>query len=68
MMFINIPINSPAPDHLFLLRNTQEVIDFFEKLELKIEAHVFAPQTNFTMAKAEKFNLTISCGLIVTHR
>ena len=66
-MFINIPINSPAPDHLFLLKTTDEVVNFIEGQELEIEEFIFAPQTNFTLEKARKLQLTVSCGVIVRH-
>ena len=65
-MFINIPVNSPAPDHLFLLSSPEAVIDFVADHGLKVEDYRFEPQTNATMEKARKWDLTISCALIVS--
>jgi len=65
-MFINMPVNSPAPDHLFLLSRPEEVIDFVTDHGLKVEDFRFEPQTNSTLEKARKWDLTISCAIIVT--
>jgi len=63
-LFINMPINSPAPDHLFLLDTPEEVVDFVEKSGFRIEQSRFLPQTNMTLEKARRTKSTITTLII----
>lgn len=65
-LYINVPINSPAPDHLFLLRSPDETEQFVKSCGLQIEQASYFPMTNHTMQQAEKHQLTISACLIAT--
>ena len=65
-LYINVPINSPAPDHLFLLRSPEEVRALIERCGLGIESEAYYPMTNHTMAQALKHQLTISACIIAT--
>lgn len=65
--FINVPCNSPAPDHLFLYSTPD---DFFGQLEaagLTIVDRFVTPSTGWTIERALKNKLAISCAAIVTH-
>ena len=65
--FINIPCNSPAPDHLFLYSKPE---DFFEQLEvagLTIRERFITPSTGSTIERALKSKLAISCAAVVSH-
>lgn len=59
-IWIHVPINSPAPDHLYLLRSPQETIDMIEASGLKVKEQRFHPMTGSTLEKAIKHELTIS--------
>ena len=66
--FINIPCNSPAPDHLFLY---SEPDDFFGQLEVAgftIVDRFVTPSTGWTIERALKNKLAISCSAVVTHQ
>lgn len=63
-LFINMPINSPAPDHLFLLKSPEEVVAFVESCGYRIEKSAFLPQTNMTLEKARRTAATITVVLI----
>lgn len=65
-LYINVPLNSPAPDHLFLLRSPEETEQFVKDCGLTIEQASYYPMTNHTMEQAEKHKLTISACLIAT--
>ena len=65
-LYINVPINSPAPDHLFLLRSPEETEDFVKGCGLTIEQATYFPMTNHTMEQARKHSLTISACIIAT--
>lgn len=61
---MNVPINSPAPDHLFLLRSTEEAVHFMKDAGFEIERAEFFPMTNHTLDQARKHQLTISACII----
>jgi 2-polyprenyl-3-methyl-5-hydroxy-6-metoxy-1,4-benzoquinol methylase len=63
-LFVNVPINSPAPDHLYLLRSPEEAIDAVKSAGYEIEHAEFYPMTNHTMDQARKHKLTISACII----
>lgn len=63
-LFVNVPINSPAPDHLFLLRTPEEAVDFIANAGFEIDQAEFYPMTNHTMDQARKHKLTISACII----
>ena len=66
-LFVNMPINSPAPDHLFLLDTPEEVVDFVKAAGFEIETHQFEPTTNYTLEQARTLKMTIQC-LIIARR
>lgn len=65
-LFINVPINSPAPDHIFLLRSPEEAFDLVKKQGFQIlQSECFAA-TNYSMEQALKHKLTITVCMVVT--
>jgi 2-polyprenyl-3-methyl-5-hydroxy-6-metoxy-1,4-benzoquinol methylase len=64
-MFINVPINSPAPDHIYLFRTPEELLDMIVNAGFAIERSQFSPATGATLERARKFKLTISVSAIV---
>lgn len=63
-LFVNVPINSPAPDHLYLLRSPEDAVDAVRAAGFEIERAEFFPMTNHTMEQARKHKLTISACII----
>ncbi len=66
LAFFNIPCNSPAPDHIYLYKNPSH---FFEQLKgagLNIVDQFVTPGTGFSLERALKANLPISCAAIVS--
>lgn len=59
--FINVPINSPAPDHIYLLRNVAEARGLVEGAGLKVLDLKLVPMTGLSLSEAEKQKATISC-------
>lgn len=63
-VFINVPINSPAPDHIYLLRSPSESIALVERNGFRvIRAHHF-PMGGKTLERSERLALTISSTII----
>jgi 2-polyprenyl-3-methyl-5-hydroxy-6-metoxy-1,4-benzoquinol methylase len=59
-IWINVPINSPAPDHIYLLRSTEEAINLVATSGFKIVGHDFFPITGSSLKRARQWDLTIS--------
>ena len=63
-LYINVPINSPAPDHIFLLRSPEEAVAFVEQQGFRVERTGFFPATNYSLDAARRHQLTVSVCLI----
>jgi 2-polyprenyl-3-methyl-5-hydroxy-6-metoxy-1,4-benzoquinol methylase len=63
-IFVNMPINAPAIDHIFLLRTPEEVVDMVKRAGFEIEDIMNAPTSGYTEARARKFNKSISVCVI----
>ena len=62
--FINVPVNSPAPDHIMLYRSPEEVFEAVARSGLEITDVLLAPATGASLARARKLALTISTVII----
>ena len=65
-VFVNAPVNSPAPGHLYLFRAPEEVEDMMRTAGFTIESSLFAPCTGATLDRARRLTLTISAAVIGT--
>jgi 2-polyprenyl-3-methyl-5-hydroxy-6-metoxy-1,4-benzoquinol methylase len=63
-LFLNIPVNSPAPDHIYLWRTPEEVFDFVTAAGLDVLMARAFPMTGKSEAQARAQSLTLSCVLI----
>lgn len=63
-LFLNMPINSPAPDHLFNMDNPEALADFVESTGFRIVDRGYFPATNQSLELARRKKLTISCAFI----
>lgn len=63
-IFINAPINSPAPDHIYLWRDPDEFTSFVEEQGFEIESRHFLPVTGHTLDRALRRKLSVSCIVI----
>ena len=59
-LWIHVPINSPAPDHLYLLRTPEEALDLVRSGGFEPVDHAFFPMSGQTLERARKRQLTIS--------
>jgi len=62
-LFINVPVNSPAPDHIYLWRRPEDVNDFVVAAGLRIVQARAYPMTGRTERQARAGGLTMSCVL-----
>jgi len=64
--FIGIPVNSPAPDHVYLLRHPEEVETMvLEAGFVKESSHAF-PAAAYSLERALEATITVSCVVIAT--
>ncbi len=66
-IFVNVPINSPAPDHIFLLRSIDEAAGLVRSAGLTILDSAAEPMSGYSLAKAVSVGATITC-LFVAER
>jgi len=67
-LFVNMPINSPAPDHIYLLRTPDEVATLLRESGLDVIDFVSLPMTGYTLKRALKLGVTVSCVAVATPR
>lgn len=65
-LFLNMPINSPAPDHLFNMDTPEDLHSFVEDAGYRILDHAYFPATNQTLEASRRKKLTISCVFIAS--
>jgi 2-polyprenyl-3-methyl-5-hydroxy-6-metoxy-1,4-benzoquinol methylase len=63
-LFVHAPVNSPAPDHIYLFRTPEEIRDMVAATGLEIEDVFFEPSTGLTLERARKLDATISAAVI----
>ena len=63
-IFINAPINSPAPDHIYLWRDPEEFTGFVQEQGFEIESEHLLPVTGHTLERALRRKLSVSCVVI----
>lgn len=63
-LFLNVPVNSPAPDHITLWRAPEQIHDLVRAAGLRIEHAWSFPMTGKTTEQARKDDLTMSCVII----
>lgn len=65
-IFINMPVNSPAPDHIFLMRSLEDVVGMITSSGLQVRECSAVPMTGFTYERAIKMSATISCVVVAS--
>jgi len=63
-IFINAPVNSPAPDHIFLWSTHDELVAMIAAQGFEIEDVRLFPVTGATLEKALRKQLSLSCVVI----
>jgi 2-polyprenyl-3-methyl-5-hydroxy-6-metoxy-1,4-benzoquinol methylase len=63
-VWINVPANSPAPDHLYLVSDPKEVDDLIRSVGFNVVDTAHLPMTGVSLDRALKHKLTISCIVV----
>ncbi len=64
LLWVNVPANSPAPDHIFLFEGLEHAKGIVEQGGLAIEHSVAFPMTGATLEKAVRRKLAVSCVVL----
>lgn len=62
-LFVNVPVNSPAPDHIALFKTPEEVVELVAGVGLAVEDTAFFPVTGYSLERARRTGSTISCAV-----
>jgi SAM-dependent methyltransferase len=60
-IFVNAPVNSPAPDHILLWRDPAEITALIESIGFAIDEVHLLPMTGYTVARAMEMAASLSC-------
>lgn len=63
-IWVNVPANSPCPDHIYLIDSPEEACDLVRSVGLDVIASHAFPMTGATLEKARKRKLAISCVVV----
>jgi 2-polyprenyl-3-methyl-5-hydroxy-6-metoxy-1,4-benzoquinol methylase len=63
-IWINVPANSPAPDHLYLVNEISEVVALVRKSGFEIVETLALPTSGTTLENAVKKKLTVNCIVV----
>ena len=63
-VLVNFPINSPAPDHIYLLNSMEAVQDLVSAAGFTIESSQGFPATGYTLERAMDTKASVSCAVI----
>jgi 2-polyprenyl-3-methyl-5-hydroxy-6-metoxy-1,4-benzoquinol methylase len=65
-LFVNVPINGPAPDHIYLLRTPEDGVELVRSAGLEIVSTTLYPMTGLDERRARKLRAAISCIVVGT--
>ena len=63
-IFVNVPANVPAPDHLFLFEGVEHAAEIVSAAGLEVVDTQSYPMTGATLERARKHRLSVSCIVV----
>ncbi|MHB8528244.1 MAG: class I SAM-dependent methyltransferase [Caulobacteraceae bacterium] len=63
-VWINVPVNGPAPDHLFLLRSPEAAAELVASAGLEVARTAAFPVAGASLERARRKELPISCVVV----
>jgi 2-polyprenyl-3-methyl-5-hydroxy-6-metoxy-1,4-benzoquinol methylase len=63
-VWINVPANSPAPDHLYLVREPKQAEDLVRSIGFEVVDTAHFPMTGVTLDRAIRRKKTMSCIIV----
>ena len=66
VLFLNVPVNSPAPDHISNWESPEHLQAFVEGHGFVCQQHFMLPGTGFTLERARETRSAISCVMFLS--
>jgi 2-polyprenyl-3-methyl-5-hydroxy-6-metoxy-1,4-benzoquinol methylase len=63
-VWVNVPANSPAPDHLYLVREPKQAEDLVRSVGFEVVETAHFPMSGATLERAIRQKLTMSCIIV----
>jgi len=63
-LWVNVPANSPAPDHIFLVDGLDHAVELVERAGLEVAEKAAFPMSGVSLEKAIKRKLAVSCVVL----
>lgn len=63
-IFVNVPVNSPAPDHIYLFSTPEAVLELLSNAGLEVTDYRFFPSNGYSLQKAIRCSSSISVAAI----
>ena len=63
-IFVNVPVNSPALDHIYLFTTPEAVLDLISSAGLEVVEYRFFPSNGYSLQKALRCRTSISVAAI----
>ena len=68
LIYVNVPINSPAIDHIYLLQSPEQAVALVTGAGYEVIETCFAPSSGYTLERARKFGVSVSIGMVARKR
>ena len=62
-IYVNVPVNAPAVDHIHLLRSPEDAVALVERAGFVVDEMLFAPMAGYNLARTRKVDGSISVAL-----
>ncbi len=62
-LYVNVPCNAPAVDHIYLLRSPSEATDMVQRAGFSVVESEHVPVAGYSLGKAQRRKASISCAL-----
>lgn len=63
--YINVPLNSPSIDHIYLFRTPEEITDMVAAAGLRVAEEAYFPAMGYTLKRSLLAQTTVTCSLVV---
>ena len=63
-IYVNMPANSPAPDHIYLITEPEQTMSMMQDAGFEIVESVLFPMTGYSLEQCRKHALTVNCACI----
>lgn len=63
-IYVNVPINSPAVDHIYLLETPEAAVALVESAGFRVERTLYAPSAGYSEERARKMCTAMSIAMI----